>query len=283
MIGPLGLQHILLITTFFYVLWSLWKGLDIVKRLTMSQIMFPSCKEYWNDVLKWFSNSRLDVMSISVSTKENFRVASMWFVGRDWKDGWWRYLALYWGMNVYTLPWPSTPAHTVAPSWAKPWHSQPHSLPLIKTTGHFSFFFRPSPSYGLSGKSIMCIKSTCINSPPVGWARTPQERRQRLEPQLYRAEIHSDDLQARVPSSFSLSLSLWMRLRRGVLIVPPDLKCLWQSCWMTSWFRGSKLSGSWGCAKRERWGRNWDVSLWTVKGEEILQTDDCADRTCVND
>lgn len=115
------------------------------------------------------------------------------------------------GISVYTMiPWPSTPAHTAAPSGAKPWHSQPHRLPLIKTTGHFSLFFRPAPSLGLSGKSIMCIKSTCINSLPVGWARTPQERRQRFEPQLYRADIlHSDDLQASVPSSFSLFLCGW--------------------------------------------------------------------------
>lgn len=105
--------------------------------------------------------------------------------------------------------WLSTPALTASPWGAKPWHFRPHSLPLIKTTGHFALFFRPSLSHGLSGKSIMCIKSTCINSPPVGWARTPQERRQRIEPQLYWADTHSDDLQASLPFlSFSLSFSV---------------------------------------------------------------------------
>lgn len=216
-------------------------------------------------------------MSTSLSTRSNFwvdltteKMACLCI--REWSC-------------VYTMiQRPSTPALAVAPPGAKPWHSQPHSLPLIKTTGHFALFFRLSPSHDLSGKNIMCIKSTCINSPPVGWAKTPQERH-RFEPQLYRADTHSDDLQASLPFlNLSVFLSLCVRLGGGgMLIVLPDLKCLRQSCWVASWFRGSRFSGSWGCAKQERWGRIWDVSPWTAEGEETLQTDDSVDRTYVND
>lgn len=85
----------------FYFLWSLGKGLDMVRRFTMSQILSPSCKEW---LLKLFGNCHLDVTSTFLSIEENFEVDFDMLYGKQLERGLVKIFGFIVGELVY-IPW----------------------------------------------------------------------------------------------------------------------------------------------------------------------------------
>lgn len=70
--------------------------------------------------------------------------------------------------------------------------------------GHFPFFSGSFHHSALSGKGIRLIKCSCINSPPVRWTRTPQQRWQSVSHRLNKPDnlsgIHSFPKPSELPA-----------------------------------------------------------------------------------